>query len=55
MVFSWSFTEVIRYGFFALNSILKESPFIIGIIRYSTFIVLYPTGVLGESLTIFNV
>ncbi|EGC35788.1 hypothetical protein DICPUDRAFT_151830 [Dictyostelium purpureum] len=53
MLMSWSITEVIRYSFYAL-SILKIDLYFLGWLRYTTFIVLYPTGVTGETGTIWN-
>eukprot|EP01132_Coremiostelium_polycephalum_P002895 gene2895-3599_t len=52
MLFSWSFTEVIRYSFYGL-SILQSVPYFLGWLRYSTFIILYPSGVAGETGTIY--
>ncbi|KAM9982330.1 hypothetical protein ACTFIZ_006852 [Dictyostelium cf. discoideum] len=53
MLMSWSITEVIRYSFYAL-SILKIDSYILGWLRYTTFIILYPTGVTGETGTIWT-
>jgi len=51
MLFSWAITEVIRYPFYALSQ-LGAVPYILGWLRYSLFIVLYPSGVTGELGTI---
>jgi len=53
MLFSWSITEVIRYLFYTCNQ-YSAVPFVLGWLRYTLFIVLYPTGVAGEVGTIFN-
>jgi very-long-chain (3R)-3-hydroxyacyl-CoA dehydratase len=47
MVFSWSITEVIRYLFYALKE-NNISPYLLLWARYSTFLILYPSGVAGE-------
>jgi len=46
---AWSITEIIRYGYYALN-LIKFVPHIVTFLRYTTFIVLYPIGVTGELL-----
>lgn len=46
---AWSVTEIIRYGYYALN-IVKLVPHIVVWLRYTTFIALYPIGVTGELL-----
>eukprot|EP01133_Synstelium_polycarpum_P001407 gene1407-1623_t len=51
MLFSWSITEVIRYLFYTL-SLVESVPYILGWLRYTLFIVLYPSGVSGEVGTI---
>ncbi|XP_073827062.1 3-hydroxyacyl-CoA dehydratase 1 [Musca autumnalis] len=48
-LFAWSVTEIIRYGYYALN-IVKFVPHILVFLRYTTFIALYPIGVTGELL-----
>lgn len=48
-LFAWCITEIIRYGYYALN-IIKFVPHILVFLRYTTFIVLYPVGVTGELL-----
>ena len=44
---AWGFTEVVRYSWYALNLVGKP-PRLHTWLRYSTFLVLYPIGVLGE-------
>lgn len=46
---AWSVTEIIRYGYYALN-IVKFVPHVLVFLRYTTFIALYPIGVTGELL-----
>ncbi|XP_001357089.3 very-long-chain (3R)-3-hydroxyacyl-CoA dehydratase hpo-8 [Drosophila pseudoobscura] len=48
-LFAWAITEIIRYGYYALN-IVKVVPHFVVFLRYTTFIVLYPIGVTGELL-----
>ncbi|KAH8271851.1 hypothetical protein KR044_008165 [Drosophila immigrans] len=48
-LFAWAITEIIRYGFYALN-IIKVVPQFVVFLRYTTFIALYPIGVTGELL-----
>lgn len=49
---AWSITEIIRYGYYALN-LLGSAPYFIIFLRYTTFIVLYPIGVTGEMLCVY--
>jgi very-long-chain (3R)-3-hydroxyacyl-CoA dehydratase len=52
LLFAWSVTEVIRYAFYLLN-IYDLVPMPLGWLRYSTFLILYPLGVMSElALTI---
>ncbi|KAJ4725882.1 Very-long-chain (3R)-3-hydroxyacyl-CoA dehydratase [Melia azedarach] len=51
--FAWCLTEVIRYPFYALNSI-GPCPFWITYLRYTIFIVLYPTGLAAEMWLIYQ-
>lgn len=48
-LFAWSVTEIIRYGYYALN-IINVVPHFVVFLRYTTFIALYPIGVTGELL-----
>ncbi|UJR14236.1 hypothetical protein I4U23_001226 [Adineta vaga] len=50
-VTAWSITEIIRYGYYALN-LFHISPQLLTWCRYTFFIVLYPLGVTGELVTI---
>lgn len=49
---SWSLAEITRYLYYALN-ILNVVPYLLTWCRYSFFLVLYPSGVTGELLTIY--
>lgn len=44
---AWCITEVVRYPNYALNC-FGTSPYILTYLRYTLFIVLYPTGFLSE-------
>lgn len=45
----WSITEVIRYSYYAANLLGPDAvPYYLTWLRYSTFWVLYPTGVASE-------
>ena len=57
--FAWPSIEIIRYPYYLFNSIKNEKkafeiPYILIWCRYSFFIVLYPIGVAGEMITIWN-
>ena len=57
--FAWSSIEIVRYPYYLFNSIKNaknkfEIPYILIWCRYSFFIVLYPIGVSGEMITIWN-
>ncbi|XP_066317193.1 very-long-chain (3R)-3-hydroxyacyl-CoA dehydratase PASTICCINO 2A-like [Miscanthus floridulus] len=54
LVLSWSITEVIRYPFFGLREAFGITPFWLLWLRYSTFIVLYPIGLISEVGLIFT-
>lgn len=44
---SWSITEIIRYSYYASN-LSGQVPYFLTWLRYTTFYVLYPTGVASE-------
>ncbi|OVA10484.1 Protein-tyrosine phosphatase-like [Macleaya cordata] len=48
LVISWSITEIIRYSFFGTKEALGFAPSWLLWLRYSTFLVLYPTGITSE-------
>ncbi|KAJ1282586.1 hypothetical protein BS78_03G063900 [Paspalum vaginatum] len=54
LVLSWSITEVIRYPFFGLREAFGITPSWLRWLRYSTFIVLYPIGLISEVGLIFT-
>ncbi|KAM3346779.1 hypothetical protein ACQJBY_021012 [Aegilops geniculata] len=49
LIISWSITEVIRYFFFAMKETFGFAPYWLLWLRYSTFLVFYPTGMLSEA------
>lgn len=58
MIISWALVEVPRYTFYALNLVPSTSgsnlPYPIFWLRYSLFMILYPTGISGEILQIIS-
>ncbi|KAK9112937.1 hypothetical protein Scep_020456 [Stephania cephalantha] len=48
LVISWSLTEIIRYSFFGMKEALGFAPSWLLWLRYSTFMLLYPTGITSE-------
>jgi len=54
MVGSWSLVEVPRYLFYAFNLFMDKVPFPLFWMRYNFFAILYPTGITGELLQIWN-
>ncbi|XP_062100344.1 very-long-chain (3R)-3-hydroxyacyl-CoA dehydratase PASTICCINO 2 [Humulus lupulus] len=48
LVISWSITEIIRYSFFGMKEALGFAPSWLLWLRYSTFILLYPSGITSE-------
>ncbi|KOS22448.1 putative very-long-chain (3R)-3-hydroxyacyl-dehydratase [Escovopsis weberi] len=49
MLVAWSVTEVIRYSFFAVGCLPSgKQPAFLTWLRYNTFFVLYPVGILSE-------
>ena len=52
LLVSWSVTEIIRYSFYALNE-MKLQPYFLLYLRYTTFIVLYITGVASELIVLY--
>jgi len=55
MVASWSCAEIPRYLFyiFAQLQAAEDIPFVLFFLRYSLFMVLYPTGISGECLQMY--
>ncbi|GBE80704.1 Probable very-long-chain (3R)-3-hydroxyacyl-CoA [Sparassis crispa] len=52
-VLSWSIAEVIRYAFYVCT-LLGSEPYALLWVRYTAFLVLYPTGAGSEALLIFD-
>lgn len=52
MLFAWSVTEVVRYSYFALT-LSGWQPAALTWLRYNTFFVLYPIGILSECSLIY--
>ncbi|WVZ72273.1 hypothetical protein U9M48_020760 [Paspalum notatum var. saurae] len=48
LVISWSITETIRYSFFGMKEAFGSAPSWLLWLRYSTFMLLYPTGITSE-------
>jgi len=53
LILSWSITEVIRYSFFGLKEVFGSAPRFLLWLRYTTFYILYPTGISSEAGLIF--
>jgi len=47
IIFSWGITEVVRYLFY-FSALLGTVPYMLFYLRYSLFLVLYPSGITGE-------
>ncbi len=56
LIGSWSFVEIFRYAYyvFALFLTVDKIPYPLFFLRYSLFMVLYPTGITGEIFAIWN-
>jgi len=52
MLLAWSVTEVIRYSYFALALSGAQPRFLIWL-RYNTFFVLYPMGIVSEAALVY--
>ncbi|XP_020181319.1 very-long-chain (3R)-3-hydroxyacyl-CoA dehydratase PASTICCINO 2A isoform X1 [Aegilops tauschii subsp. strangulata] len=48
LVISWSITEIIRYSFFGTKELFGSAPSSLLWLRYSSFLVMYPTGISSE-------
>jgi very-long-chain (3R)-3-hydroxyacyl-CoA dehydratase len=53
MVLSWTFAEVTRYTFYAIGLLKIDPPAFLVWMRYSLFMVLYPTGISSEIISIY--
>ncbi|XP_071707026.1 very-long-chain (3R)-3-hydroxyacyl-CoA dehydratase PASTICCINO 2-like [Rutidosis leptorrhynchoides] len=54
LLISWGITEIIRYSFFGVKEVFGSTPYWLLWLRYSTFTVLYPTGISSEIGMIYN-
>lgn len=54
MLLAWSVTEVIRYSYFVWNLQGGGVPQAVVWLRYNTFYVLYPVGILSECVEIWK-
>lgn len=54
MLVAWPLGEISRYPYYIANAFTSKPPYILTWIRYSMFIVLYPTGLFGEGFVIFD-
>ncbi|MDC6272304.1 protein tyrosine phosphatase-like domain-containing protein [Acetobacter pasteurianus] len=57
LTLAWSITEIIRYGYYFLKLSQKAPasvPYSITWLRYSAFFILYPLGLVCESLTVYR-
>ncbi|ODV80601.1 uncharacterized protein CANTADRAFT_47674 [Suhomyces tanzawaensis NRRL Y-17324] len=50
---AWGITEVVRYGFYVLKLVGVRVPRWLTWLRYSTFIVLYPLGLVSELTVVY--
>ncbi|KAL2924933.1 hypothetical protein RDABS01_006918 [Bienertia sinuspersici] len=48
LVISWAITEIIRYSFFGLKELFGSAPSWLQWLRYSSFMLFYPTGISSE-------
>lgn len=55
MLLAWSLTEVIRYGYFVVNLTRAAGvPRWLILLRYNTFLVLYPLGISSECWLVYS-
>ncbi|MCD7463202.1 Very-long-chain (3R)-3-hydroxyacyl-CoA dehydratase PASTICCINO 2 [Datura stramonium] len=54
LVISWSITEIIRYSFFGTKEAFGSAPSWLLWLRYSTFLLLYPSGITSEVGLIYS-
>jgi len=50
LLLTWTVTEMIRYSMYAVQQVSSSTPYFLTWLRYTFFIVAYPTGVSGELL-----
>ncbi|CAG5128194.1 unnamed protein product [Candidula unifasciata] len=51
---AWTIAEVIRYAYYFFSLLPGPVPHLLVWCRYTFFIILYPIGVTGELMTVFN-
>ncbi|KAL2714985.1 very-long-chain (3R)-3-hydroxyacyl-CoA dehydratase 2 [Vespula squamosa] len=51
---SWCLAEIIKYSYYFMN-LVGYVPYFLKWLRYSSFMILYPTGISGELLCIYKV
>ncbi len=55
MILSWCSVEVPRYSFYVVKILgIEESLYFLKWIRYSLFLILYPTGISGELICVWH-
>ncbi len=56
MIASWSAVEIVRYNFYFVQLVFgkKRMPYVLFWMRYSAFMLLYPSGISGEILQILS-
>jgi len=56
MIASWSAVEIVRYNFYFVQLVFgkKKMPYVLFWMRYSAFMLLYPSGISGEILQILS-
>ncbi|KAM0067652.1 putative very-long-chain (3R)-3-hydroxyacyl-CoA dehydratase [Helianthus debilis subsp. tardiflorus] len=50
----WCIAEIVRYAFYGTKEAFGSAPYLLLWLRYSTFFVLYPTGIASEIGMIYN-
>lgn len=54
MLLAWSFTEVVRYGYFVFTLSGLGVPALLSFLRYNTFMILYPLGISSECWLVYQ-
>ncbi|MFS7954688.1 putative very-long-chain (3R)-3-hydroxyacyl-CoA dehydratase [Helianthus anomalus] len=54
LVISWCIAEIVRYAFYGTKEAFGSAPYLLLWLSYSTFFVLYPTGIASEIGMIYN-
>lgn len=50
---AWSLTEIVRYAFYLVKQVGKVPPFLLWL-RYLSFIIFYPLGLLSEPVVVYK-